>query len=449
MPALAARTGVELLRERLASLDRGAGGGKGFARPARGGSPPTFTGPAARPPRPPEPVERPVPKGFEPWPTPFGIAWRWAEIRPVGRVEGRPPPVAHAYLDTETTGLSGGTGTYAFAAALARPVAGGLEVVQLFLPEPAGEPAFLHALQDELRQSAALGTYNGATFDLPLLRTRWVMARMPGDLEHPEHVDLLKLARALLRQRLENCTLRNVELALLGFERDDEVAGAVVPDAYFTYLRRGRSPLLEAALEHNRQDVVSLLYLHARLLMRLDGDDPWMEAADWLALGRHLLREGRRADGWRALRNALDMRQGPASATAALLLARTLVRRRSHRAAEAVLAQAQAALPEEAMLAIARARVLEWRLGRLAAALDVVRDAERRGPHPGPLALDLQRRGERLQRRLGGSRLEAPALDGGQDSRARQLLLVSERTEGGHQGRFVGARLACDLDRRL
>ena len=402
MPALAARTGVELLRERLASL----------------------AGPAARPPRPPEPVERPVPKGFEPWPTPFGIAWRWAEIRPVGRVEGRRPPVAHAYLDTETTGLSGGTGTYAFAAALARPVAGGLEVVQLFLPEPAGEPAFLHALQDELRQSAALGTYNGATFDLPLLRTRWVMARMPGDLEHPEHVDLLKLARALLRQRLENCTLRNVELALLGFERDDEVAGAVVPDAYFTYLRRGRSPLLEAALEHNRQDVVSLLYLHARLLLRLDGDDPWMEAPDWLALGRHLLRERRRADGLRALRNALAMRQGRASATAALLLARLLVRRHRHGAAEAVLAEAQVTMPGEPLLAIARARVLEWRLGRLGSALEVVEEAGRRGPHPMPLALDLERREERLRRRLRRPVARTGELRGRRDGHGRQLLLV-------------------------
>ena len=136
MPALAARTGVDLLRERLASL----------------------AGPAATTPRRPAPVERPLPKGFEPYRTPYGTAWRWAEVRAVGRLEGRPPPVAHAYLDTETTGLSGGTGTYAFAAAVARPVQAGLEVVQLFLPEPAAEPAFLHALQEELQRTDALGT---------------------------------------------------------------------------------------------------------------------------------------------------------------------------------------------------------------------------------------------------------------------------------------------------
>ncbi|MEP7106231.1 MAG: ribonuclease H-like domain-containing protein, partial [Chloroflexota bacterium] len=329
-----------------------------------------------------------MPRGFQPWPTPFGLAWRWAEVLPVGRVEGRTPPVAHAYLDTETTGLAGGTGADAFAAALARPVAAGLEVVQFFLPEPAAEPAFLHALQVELSQSPALGTYNGATFDLPLLRTRWVMARMPGDLEHPEHVDLLRLARALLRQRLESCTLRNVELALLGFEREEDLPGAMVPDAYFAYLRRGSSQLLEAALEHNRQDVVSLLYLHARLLMRLDGDDPWMEAPDWLALGRHLLREGRRADGWRALRNALAMGEGRASATAAMLIARRLVRAGRHPAAAAVLAGAQKAAAGEPALAIARARVLEWRLGHLATALEVVEAARAQGPHPALVELD-------------------------------------------------------------
>ena len=195
-------------------------------------------------------------------------------------------------------------------------------------------------------------------------------------------------------------------------------------------------------MEHNRQDVVSLLYLHARLLLRLDGDDPWMEAPDWLALGRFLLREGRRADGWRALRNALAMRQGRASATAALLLARQLVRRRRHAAAEAVLADAQTLLPAEPLLAIARARVLEWRLGHPGRALEVVEAAGRQGPHPAPVALDLERRGERLRRRVA-------RLNGGQDRRPRQLLLVGQAPQRRHQRRLVGAALTRDLEDRL
>ena len=353
--------------------------------------------PAAR--RLPAVPERRLPKGFETVPTPYGPAWRRAEVLPMGRVEGPPPEVPHSYVDTETTGLAGGTGTLVFTASVARPTPAGLEVVQLFLSEPAGEPPFLHALARELEVAAAIGTYNGSTFDLPLLRTRWVMARMPGELEHPEHLDLLHLSRALLRQRLESCTLRNVELALLGFEREEDLPGALVPDAYFAYLRNGSSPFLEAALEHNRQDVISLYYLHARLLQRLAGQDPWMEAPDWLALGRHLTRVGRRADGWRALRNAAEMGQARGSAGAGLLLAHRLSRRGRHRAAERLLGDLQRALPGEASLAAARARLLEWRLRDLPAALAVVEQALTAGVSGVALA-DLERRRERLRRRL-------------------------------------------------
>src|SRR5262249_12580448 len=95
--------------------------------------------------------------------------------------------------------------------------------------DPAGEAALLALLQDELHRTEGLATYNGSRFDLPLLRTRWVMARMPGELEHPAHLDLLTLTRSLLRQRLEHCTLRLVEEHLLGFERERDVAGALVP----------------------------------------------------------------------------------------------------------------------------------------------------------------------------------------------------------------------------
>lgn len=364
---------VESLRERLARLNGGS------ALRQRASTTP----------------ERALPKGFEPVPTPYGTAWRRAEVLPIGRVEGPHPPPGHAYFDTETTGLVGGTGTHVFTVAVARAAAAGLEVVQLFLPEPAGEPPFLQVLAEELAGATAIASYNGSTFDLPLLRTRWVMARMPGELEHPRHLDLLHLARALLRQRLETCTLRNVELAVLGFEREEDLPGALVPDAYFAYLRNGSSRFLEAALEHNRQDVVSLYYLHARLLQRLAGDDPWMEAPDWFALGRHLTRTGRRADGWRALRNAAAMAQPQGSPAAALLLARQLVRRRRPEAARRLLAGLQAALPDEPALAIAHARVLEWRLGDPAAALAVVRAALDRRPR-GIARADLERRARRL-----------------------------------------------------
>jgi uncharacterized protein len=341
-----------------------------------------------------------LPRGFEPVPTPFGTAWRFADVLPQGRVRGLVPPVPHGYLDTETTGLSGGTGTHVFAAAICRPLDSGLELVQLFLPEPAAEPAFLSVLQEELAATPGLATYNGSRFDLPLLRTRWVMARMPGELEHPNHLDLLTLTRALLRQRLESCTLRVVEDRLLGFEREGDLPGALVPEAYLRYLRSGWAPHLELALEHNRQDVLSLFHLHARLLLRLAGEDSRMDGADWLALGRHLLRAGREADGWRALRRSVELADGPDSALAGVLLARRLQRRGLSRVAERLLAGLQRRLPDETCLVVCRARLLEWSLRQPAAAHGVVTSALSTLATGSPHQADLERRLARLERRL-------------------------------------------------
>jgi uncharacterized protein len=346
-------------------------------------------------------VERRVPAGFEAADTPHGRVWRWAEMEPLGRVRGRPPAVSHAYLDTETTGLSGGSGTQVFAASICLPQTAGLEVVQVFCPEPGLEAAFLWLVREEMGRARRLATYNGSSFDLPLLRTRWVMARLPGDFEHPEHVDLLTLTRALYRQRLESCTLHVVEERLLGFEREDDLPGALVPRAYLDYLRSGWSRLLEPALAHNRQDVRSLHYLHARLLQRVAGRDPDMESPDWLALGRHLFRAGQRADGWRALRRAAETVDSPASATAGLLLARGLSRRRCYRTAEGLLAGLHPVFPGHAQLTIARAMLLEWRLGDLALARRLVAEQLEVTPLDSPWRGDLEHRLARLVRRLG------------------------------------------------
>jgi hypothetical protein len=334
-----------------------------------------------------------------------------------------PDPGNIAYVDTETTGLAGGSGTYVFAAAVARPIHRGLRVAQLFLPQPGMEPAFLYALREELEAAAGIATFNGGSFDLPVLRTRWVMARMPGELSHARHVDLLTLVRALYRHRLESCTLRFVEERLLGYERDDPLPSALVPEAYFDFLRNGRQEFLEAALEHNRLDVISLVHLHSRLLRRLHGLDIDMDAADWLALGRHHFRRGARADGWRALRNATSFGDGEAAATAGLLLTRRLIRRGAISAADRLLAWLESSIGKDLRVSLARARLLEWRSRDPHQALSVVESAQLRMPD---LASELEHRRTRLRRKVelwGGSRrrrkrdvwqvqLEAPIMDG-------------------------------------
>ena len=164
------------------------------------------------------------------------------------------------------------------------------------------------------------------------------------------------------------------------------------------------SPTLEAALRHNRDDVLSLYHLHSRLELRLRGEDPTMEAPDWLALGRHLLRGTRRADGWRALRRAAEEGSGQAAVLAGLLLARGLGRRRRYRTAERLLTALLERQPAEAHLTAALARLLEWRLGEPAAARELVAAALDGLAESSPDRSDLERRLRRLDARLARSR---------------------------------------------
>jgi uncharacterized protein len=340
-----------------------------------------------------------MPRGFEEIPTRFGTAVLRQDVIPLPPLEPHPGNVA--YVDTETTGLTGGSGTLVFVVAVARPIDCGLRVAQVFLPQPGMEAAFLHTLRCELEPAETIATFNGGSFDLPLLRTRWVMARMQGELTATPHVDLLTLVRALYRHRLESCTLRMVEERVLGYERDDPIPSSLVPDAYFNYLRAGSLEFLEAALEHNRLDVMSLVHLHSRLLLRLQGGEANMDAADWLALGRHRFRRGARADGWRALRNATSFAKGEASATAGLLISRRLLRRGSISTAESLLGWLESSAAEDIRVSIARARLLEWRRRDPHQALSIVEDAQRRMPD---LAPDLEHRRARLRRKVESDR---------------------------------------------
>jgi hypothetical protein len=175
--------------------------------------------------------------------------------------------------------------------------------------------------------------------------------------------------------------------------------------------------MLEAALEHNRLDVISLVHLHSRLMLRLQGEAD-MDAADWLALGRHRFRRGARADGWRALRNATSFRRGDAAGTAGLLIARRMLRRGSVATADQLLGWLEESMTEDIRISVARARLLEWRRREPSLALSVVEAAQRRMPEAaseleGRLArlrrkVDLR---DRRQRHVRGIQLEAPIPD--------------------------------------
>jgi uncharacterized protein len=164
------------------------------------------------------------------------------------------------YLDTETTGLAGGTGTYAFLVGVGFFDGDHFEVRQLFMRDLDEEPALLTHLEEIFQRFDGVVTYNGSGFDLPLLETRFVLGRrrFPGTVFH---VDLLGPARRLWSDRLADCRLGTVEQHALRFTRDDDMPGALIPTVYFEYLRRKRPDELPRVFEHNRHDILSLAAL--------------------------------------------------------------------------------------------------------------------------------------------------------------------------------------------
>ena len=145
------------------------------------------------------------------------------------RGDGASPGPGAVYLDTETTGLAGGTGTYVFLVGLAAWRGETLTVTQYFLGDLDGEAALLHAVAEAVADARPLVTFNGRTFDLPLLETRYLLARAAWWGEAVLHHDLYPVARALWHGRAADCRLSSLERALLGVERGDDLPGALVP----------------------------------------------------------------------------------------------------------------------------------------------------------------------------------------------------------------------------
>ena len=187
------------------------------------------------------------------------------------RVEGELDAVEGLlFLDTETTGLAGGTGTYAFLVGVARIEGARLVVSQYFMRDFDDEPALLASLAPLLATASAVVTFNGGGFDLPLLETRFVLGRRPWPACLP-HLDLLRPARRVWTGYLADCRLATLESTVLGLVREDDVPGGIIPLLYFDYLRSRRATPLRRIFEHNRADVLSLVALAAWFGRALDG----------------------------------------------------------------------------------------------------------------------------------------------------------------------------------
>jgi|SRR5271157_466500 len=180
------------------------------------------------------------------------------------------PLEAYAFLDTETSGLAGGTGTYAFLVGVGRYEGGTFRLAQFFMRDPTVESALLEGVADFLAPAQALVTFNGKAFDAPLLKTRYRLHRSPVPFEGYSHLDLLPLARRLWRDRLPSRALKYLEENILGAPRSmEEVSGWEIPYLYFDYLRSGDATPLKGVFYHNAMDVVAMAALLYHLSMLL------------------------------------------------------------------------------------------------------------------------------------------------------------------------------------
>jgi uncharacterized protein YprB with RNaseH-like and TPR domain len=178
-----------------------------------------------------------------------------------GGAIGAVPPEEWAFLDTETTGLAGGTGTCAFLVGVGRIERAGFRVRQFFMRDYSEESSLLDALARYLKPFRVMITYNGRAFDQPLLETRYRLQRARPPFSRVEHLDLLYGARRLWKLRFESCRLTDLENQVLGVERQGDLPGALIPYVYFEYLRTRLAARLLPVFQHNATDILTLACL--------------------------------------------------------------------------------------------------------------------------------------------------------------------------------------------
>ena len=209
-------------------------------------------------------------------------------------------PAKWLFLDTETTGLAGGTGTYPFLVGIAWWDAGGLQVEQFFMRDFSEEHSLLYELAARLADRPVLVTFNGKSFDWPLLENRFAMTRCISTPRLAAHLDLLHPARALWKLRLGSVRLIELERRVLdaprlGWHREDDVASALIPQYYFDYLRGGPCDPIVGIVRHNQMDLRGLAALFGKintLVASEHTDRDGIDSLDLFGLSRFFERRG-------------------------------------------------------------------------------------------------------------------------------------------------------------
>jgi uncharacterized protein YprB with RNaseH-like and TPR domain len=228
------------------------------------------------------------------------------------------------FVDLETTGLAGGAGTYAFLVGCGWFDGGSFRIRQYLMSNPVVERAMLGAIAELAGDAGTVVTYNGKTFDLPLIETRYLFHRLDTPFAGLPHVDMLHPARRLWRGHAAGgddvgmfdagCKLTTLERTLCGFEREGDVPGFEIPERYFRYVRTGDARPLEGVLEHNRLDLLSLAFVTARAAQLVEDGPPAVRTArEAVGLGRMYQLVGRLADARRCFGLACGLEPGAPS----------------------------------------------------------------------------------------------------------------------------------------
>jgi len=320
-------------------------------------------------------------------------------------------PMSHprrwAFLDTETTGLAGGSGTYAFLIGVGSIDEGGFRLRQFFMRDYAEESSLLARLAEYLAGFDVLITYNGKTYDQPLLETRYRMARARPPFTRMEHLDLLFGARRLWKLRLESCRLVDLENRILGVEREGDLPGELIPYCYFDYLRTRQAFKLVPIFHHNAIDILSLACLTAVVPFAFRSPEraEVRHGADLIGLARWLVAGERREEALCLFRRAVNL-----------------------------------GLPDDLLFrTLLDIGLIEKRLGRMDAALAAFTDlAASRNPYRCRAYEELAKYYEHRERNYGMA-LEM----------ARSALVIEETAEMRRRERRLAERVAAPRSRRL
>jgi uncharacterized protein YprB with RNaseH-like and TPR domain len=263
----------------------------------------------------------------------------WPRLSLLAGASSHPRSVAPAqllFIDLETTGIAGGAGTYAFLVGCGWFAGGTFRIRQFFLSSFTAERALLEAVGDLAADTGAVVSYNGKSFDLPLIETRFALHRLTSPFGEMPHIDMLHPARRMWRttdtsagDMSSSCRLSTLEQHLCGYVRDGDVAGFEIPARYFRYVHTADPRPLAAVLEHNRLDLISLALVTARAAQLLeDGPAAARTAREALGMGRLYERGGMMSEAKSSFARAIDFDDAGEDVRAEALRAFAIIARR-------------------------------------------------------------------------------------------------------------------------